>query len=50
MDKKPHRGFTATTTIKLQDFGLNWNGTLSSGDSVLGDDVKMEFDIEASQK
>ena len=50
MDKKEHRGFTATTTIHRQDFGLNWNGTLKSGDSMLGDDVKMEFDIEATQK
>src|SRR5579875_2759626 len=33
MDKKPHRGFTATTTIRRQDFGLTWNGTLTSGDS-----------------
>ena len=50
MDKMPHRGFTATTTLHRQDFGLNWNGTLKSGDSMLGDDVKMEFDIEAAKK
>jgi polyisoprenoid-binding protein YceI len=50
MDKKAHRGFAATTTIHRQDFGLTWNGKLSSGDSMLGDDVKMNFDIEASQK
>ena len=50
MDKLPHRGFTATTTLHRQDFGLNWNGTLKSGDSMLGDDVKMEFDIEAAKK
>ena len=50
MDKKEHRGFTATATLHRQDFGLNWNGTLKSGDKMLGDDVKMEFDIEATQK
>ena len=50
MDKLPHRGFTATTTIHRQDFGLVWNGTLKSGDSMLGDDVKMTFDIEAARK
>ena len=50
MDKKPHRGFSATTQIKRQDFGLNWNGTLKSGDSMLGDDIKMTFEIEAAQK
>lgn len=50
MDGKPHRGFTASTTIHRQDFGLVWNGTLKSGDSVLGDDVKISLDIEAAQQ
>jgi polyisoprenoid-binding protein YceI len=44
---KAHRGFDATTTLHRQDFGLVWNGTLKSGDSVLGDDVKVTLDIEA---
>lgn len=50
MDKMPHRGFTATTTLHRKDFGLTWNGTLQSGDAMLGDDVRMEFDIEAAVK
>ena len=45
--KSVHRGFSATTTINRKDFGLTWNGTLKSGDTVLGDDVKIELDIEA---
>jgi adhesin HecA-like repeat protein len=45
-DGKTRRGFSATTTIHRQDFGLVWNGNLKSGDSVLGDDVKVELDIE----
>ena len=49
MDKKPHRGFSATTLIHRQDFGLTWNGTLASGDNMLGDDVKMTFEIEAAR-
>ncbi|MBB6142561.1 polyisoprenoid-binding protein YceI [Silvibacterium bohemicum] len=49
-DNKPHRGFSATTTIHRQDFGLVWNGTLKSGDNVLGDDVKITLDIEAAQE
>jgi polyisoprenoid-binding protein YceI len=49
-DGKPHRGFSATTTLRRQDFGLIWNGTVRSGDNVLGDDVKMTFEIEAGQK
>lgn len=47
--KSVHRGFSATTTINRKDFSLTWNGTLKSGDSVLGDDVKIELDIEAVQ-
>ncbi len=50
MDKMQHRGFTATATLHRQDFGLTWNGTLKSGDNMLGDDVKMNFDIEATRK
>jgi polyisoprenoid-binding protein YceI len=46
-DGKLHRGFTATTTLHRQDFGLVWNGTLKSGDTVVGDDVKITLDIEA---
>lgn len=44
--KSIHRGFSATTTIHRQDFGLIWNGTLKSGDNMLGDDVKVELDVE----
>lgn len=43
---KIRRAFSATTVIHRQDFGLNWNGNLKSGDTVLGDDVKVELDIE----
>jgi polyisoprenoid-binding protein YceI len=44
--KSIHRGFSATTTIHRQDFGLTWQGTLKSGDAVLGDDVKVSLDVE----
>lgn len=47
--KSVHRGFSATTTINRNDFGLTWNGTLKSGDAALGNDIKIELDIEASQ-
>lgn len=47
--KSVHRGFEATTTIDRKDFGLTWNGALKSGDSVLGDNVKIVLDIEAVQ-
>lgn len=45
--KSVHRGFTATTKVNRKDFGLKWNGTLKSGDAVIGDDVKIELDVEA---
>ena len=45
--KSVHRGFTATTKVSRQDFGLKWNGTLKSGDAVIGSEVKIELDIEA---
>ncbi len=48
--KSVHRGFTATTTINRKDFGLSWNGTLKSGDAAVGDEVKIELDIEAAQQ
>lgn len=47
MEGKMHRGFSATTTLHRQDFGLTWNGALKSGDAVVGDDVKISLDIEA---
>lgn len=49
MDGKPHRGFSATTQINRKDFGLTWNGNLKSGDNVLGDDIKMTFEVEAAK-
>jgi polyisoprenoid-binding protein YceI len=47
--KSVHRGFTATTTINRQDFGLSFNGTLKSGDAVLSDEVRIELDVDAAQ-
>jgi polyisoprenoid-binding protein YceI len=46
MDKKPHRGFTATTTINRKDFGVT--GGMAS--AAVGDDVKIEIDIDAVQQ
>ena len=48
-DSKLRRGFNATTTIDRKDFGLTCNGSLKSGDNVLGDDVKLTFEIEATR-
>jgi polyisoprenoid-binding protein YceI len=47
MQGKTRIGFSATTTIHRQDFGLVWNGALKSGDAVVADDATVEIDIEA---
>jgi polyisoprenoid-binding protein YceI len=44
------RGFEGTTTINRKDFGLTWNGTLKSGDAVIGDEVKIDINLEGDRK
>jgi polyisoprenoid-binding protein YceI len=46
MDKKPHTGFTATTTIHRSDFGIG----SSFPAAVLGEDVKIEVDLDAAKQ
>jgi polyisoprenoid-binding protein YceI len=40
-------GFLASTTINRLDFGVKWNKTFDGGGALLGDEVKIEFPIEA---
>jgi polyisoprenoid-binding protein YceI len=40
-------GFSATGKIKRSDFGLNWNAALETGGFLVGDEVKITFDVEA---
>ncbi len=42
--------FTASTEIKRKDFGMTWNKTLDKGGLAVGDDVKINLEIEADQK
>ena len=39
-------GFEATGKIKRSDFGLTWNQALETGGVMVGDDVKLSFDVE----
>lgn len=39
-------GFSATTKVNRQDFGLKWNVALEAGGFVVGDDVKITIDAE----
>lgn len=40
------RGASATTTINRSDFGLTWNKVLEAGGVSVGDEVKLQFDLE----
>ncbi len=42
-------GFTATTTINRQDFGVNWSKTLDTGGLVAGNDVDITVELELTE-
>lgn len=42
-------GFSASTKLNRQDWGINWNKALDNG-SLLGDDVTIQIEIEAKKK
>ncbi len=44
------RGFSATTTINRKDYGVVWNNTLKTGEAVVGDNVKIQIDVELVKK
>jgi polyisoprenoid-binding protein YceI len=39
-------GFTAATKINRKDWGLNWNVALETGGWLVGDDIKIEVELE----
>ena len=44
------RGFSATTAINRKDFGLTYNNLLKTGEAVVGDNVKIQIDVEMVKK
>ncbi len=44
---KQRVAFSAQTKLNRKDFNLTWNQTLETGGFLLGDDVKVEIDVEA---
>jgi len=44
------RGLSATTTINRKDFGLTYNNTLKTGEAAIGDNVKIQIDVEMVKK
>lgn len=39
-------GATATATVNRHDFGVSWNAALEAGGVTLGDNVKIDIDIQ----
>jgi polyisoprenoid-binding protein YceI len=46
MDKKPHSGFSASTTIHRLDFGIG----AKTPTSIVGDDVKITIDLDVAKQ
>src|SRR5207248_6310500 len=44
-----HAGFSASTTINRKDWGLSWNVALETGGLLVGDQIKLGFEIEATK-
>ena len=44
------RGFSATTAFNRKDFGLVYNNLLKTGEAVVGDNVKIQIDLEMVKK
>ena len=43
-------GYSAHTTINRKDFGLTWNAALETGGVVVGEEVRIELNVEAILK
>lgn len=43
-------GLTAETKVNRKDFGLTWNAPIEAGGWLVGDDVKMALEIQASRQ
>jgi len=39
--------FVASTTINRKDFGVSWNKTLDTGGFIVGEDVRIQLELEA---
>jgi polyisoprenoid-binding protein YceI len=43
-------GFQALFTVNRKDFGITWNRVLDAGGTVLGEDVKIDVEIEGNRQ
>ena len=42
-------GFTASGKVNRKDWGLNWNAALETGGVLVGDEVKIDIEVEFTQ-
>ena len=45
-----HRSRAATTTINRLDYGVKWNRAVEGGGVMLGDEVKIEINVEGGSR
>lgn len=50
LDGRTRIGASATTTIDRRDYGLRYNELIEGGGAVVGNDVKITIDLEATRK
>ena len=43
-------GFTASTTVNRKDYGMTWNEIVEAGGVLVGDEIEITLDIEATPK
>ena len=43
-------GFEGSTKISRKDFGLTWNAALETGGVLVGDEIKLNLDVEATKQ
>jgi polyisoprenoid-binding protein YceI len=41
-------GYSASTTINRKDFGLTWNAALETGGVVVGDEIRIDLDVQGT--
>jgi polyisoprenoid-binding protein YceI len=48
--KGTRAGFATATTLDRKDYGVSWNRALDNGGAILGDEVKVEVNLETVKK
>ena len=43
-------GFEGSAKISRKEFGLSWNAALETGGVLVGDEIKLDLDVEAAKQ